>query len=268
MKAKFFVFPILFLFSFIFSLYLYVHYENNQAFMNSRLTGLNSIIKKQNSNLKRVKKDIPNVLLRNVQDVKSPIVLYELFGLKIAIRSERPIFNNENFLSVPAAFTTETDQIDGLFIENGIEINSTFNRKLTGFCIISGDSLNILPTVNLDHKILEQVKQKKNSLFQQFLLVNNSEIITGYDFNGAISLRRALVQFKNSVCIAESGKPISIREFQKSLIKIGAVNALYLDMGTWSEGWYKNYSREKLVIGETMVNTDRQTNWIIYEREI
>ena len=37
-------------------------------------------------------------------------------------------------------------------------------------------------------------------------------------------------------------------------------------MDTWSEGWYKNYDREKIVIGEKMTDTDRQTNWLVYER--
>ncbi|MBP6611602.1 MAG: hypothetical protein KA206_11025 [Paludibacter sp.] len=38
-------------------------------------------------------------------------------------------------------------------------------------------------------------------------------------------------------------------------------NALYLDMRGWSEGWYKITNDEKMVIGEGMTSTDRQTNW-------
>ena len=67
--------------------------------------------------------------------------------------------------------------------------------------------------------------------------------------------------------MGESRKPISIQEFQESLLKIGAVNAIYLDMGSYSEGWYKNYDRRKVVIGEKMTDTDKQTNWLIYKEE-
>ena len=75
--------------------------------------------------------------------------------------------------------------------------------------------------------------------------------------------------FKNNTLLySRKAKPVSIRKFQELQIEIRAVNALYLDMGTWSEGWYKNYFREILEIGETMVNTNKQSNWIIYKKGI
>jgi hypothetical protein len=50
------------------------------------------------------------------------------------------------------------------------------------------------------------------------------------------------------------------------LISNNIKNAIYLDMGTYSEGWYKNDDGKINTIGEDMKNTDKQSNWIVYEK--
>ena len=69
----------------------------------------------------------------------------------------------------------------------------------------------------------------------------------------------------NSFCICQSKERLTIQDFQKALVDAGVENAVYLDMGGWSEGWYKNAYDEKMVIGEGMTSTDKQTNWLVYE---
>jgi exopolysaccharide biosynthesis protein len=222
---------------------------------------------KQREYITPSKKDAPKILLKNVDGKTSNILLFEPFRLNIVLRSNRPKFEQDNFFCIPAAFTTKTNKVDGLFIENGKKINSIINKGLNGFCLLTKDTLEINSLENLDQKILTLAKKDGSSLFQQFLLIKQSKIIDCNAFRERKNLRRALIQFNNLVCVGQSQRPVTIREFQELLIKIGAVNAIYLDMGTWSEGWYKNENYKKIIIGENMINTDEQTNWLIYKKE-
>ena len=67
----------------------------------------------------------------------------------------------------------------------------------------------------------------------------------------------------NSFCICQSKERLTIQDFQKALVDAGVENAVYLDMGGWSEGWYKNAYDEKMVIGEGMTSTDKQTHLLV-----
>jgi hypothetical protein len=211
--------------------------------------------------------DNPEVLLHNRNGTKCQIILYDPHKLTVAIKSQRPTFNNNCFFCVPAAFTSKTPkQIAGIFIERGNIINSLTDKEFNGTCIISQDSIKIMPSSFLNKNILDNAIKYKNSLFQQFLLINHSEIVPCLIFQERVNLRRALIQFDNYFCVGESNKPVTILDFQESLKSIGAINALYLDMGTYSEGWYKNHAGEKVKIGEEMINTDKQSNWLVYEK--
>lgn len=103
-------------------------------------------------------------------------------------------------------------------------------------------------------------------MFQQSLLLKNSAIVKCDIFKERKNVRRALIQFDDFFCIGESDKPLTIQEFQQSLLEIGAKDAINLDMGTWSEGWYKDTNNDKVTIGETTSETQRQTNWIVYRK--
>jgi hypothetical protein len=209
----------------------------------------------------------PHVFVENADSTNS-ISLYTPFGLIIQLRHIRPDFNPENYLCVPGAYTSVNTQIDGLYIEDGIEINETINNKLTGACILSNDSIQFLGLDEINSQLISQVKSTKKSMFQQSLLVKNNQIVPCNLFYDKKNLRRALIQFKdNYFLIGESQSRVTISDFQESLVKIGAINAINLDMGTWSEGWYKNQNGEKITVGEKMYSTNKQTNWIIYTRQ-
>jgi len=235
--------------------------------MQRKIDSLEKLSGKLNAEIKMLKKEIPNVIVENAEGGNCPIYLYQPFGLNIQVRHIRPDFTPENFLCVPGAYTSIDTQIDGLFIEEGIEINEIMNNKLTGACIISNDSIQFLGLEEINSNLISQVKMSKKSMFQQSLLVKNNHIVPCELFRSKENLRRALIQFKDTYCIGESQRPITISDFQESLIKIGAVNAINLDMGTWSEGWYKNHCCEKITVGEKMISTNKQTNWIIYTKQ-
>ena len=210
----------------------------------------------------------PSVIVENVEGGNCTISLYTPYGLNIRLRHIRPEDTPENYLCVPGAYTSIATQIDGLYIEDGNVISESINNKLTGACILSKDSIHFLGLDEINSQLISQIKLSKKSMFQQSLLVKNNQIVPCDLFHNKENLRRALIQFKNNYfLIGESQRPVTIGEFQEALVNIGAINAINLDMGTWSEGWYKNHKGEKITVGEKMFSTNKQTNWIIYTRQ-
>lgn len=196
-----------------------------------------------------------------------PIYLYRPFGLRIDIINTRPLFSSYTYLSVPAAYTSKNTTIEGIFIREGKEYNNLNNAFLTGACIITKDSITIIKSAEVDNNLISLIKSKSWSFFQQTLLITDYEITECQLFGNVKNIRRALIKFDKYTCIAESIIPQTILEFQKSLKEINVRYAINLDMGTWSEGWYKGNNSEKIIIGETMFNTAKQTNWLVLTRD-
>ena len=65
--------------------------------------------------------------------------------------------------------------------------------------------------------------------------------------------------------MVESKARMTLSDFQDSLIKNNVTNAIYLDMGTYSEGWYRGSNGITNTIGENMDATSKQSNWLIFE---
>jgi hypothetical protein len=211
-------------------------------------------LKKETQNLKF---KTPDLIVTDFGDLK----LFNPNNLNICIYSKRPQKNGKTHLVVPAAFTKPNNKIDGLFIENGTLINSNVNEELNGICIISNNKLKI---GRYNPLIINEVISKKQSLFQQVLLVFDSKIVECELFRSDLNLRRALVEINNQFFLIESKKRVSILDFQNLMISKHVKNAIYLDMGTYSEGWYKNENKT-YAIGETMTQTYRQSNWLVFK---
>lgn len=234
--------------------------------LQDRIDSLMYLNSRLNAEITLLKKEIPNVMIEPADGGKCTINLYHPFGLTLQLHHLRPDYTPDNFLCVPGAYTTMDNQIDGLYIEDGIEITGVINNKLTGACIVSKDSLHFFRFEEIDSTLISQIKLQKKSFFQQSLLVKDREIVPCRLFGTRENLRRALIRFKDTFCIGESQTRVTIMDFQEALQKIGAIDAINLDMGTWSEGWYKNHSNEKVTVGEKMYSTNKQSNWILYTK--
>lgn len=222
----------------------------------------------KDKNYQRLKKMIPKVMINRIDN--DSIVLYEPFEISIELTPNRPQQDSETFLSVPAAFTSRETTIEGLFFENGILINDsilTFQNGtcIVGTCIVKKDNIEIINTIEIDSAFIDLIETNRYSLFQQILLIYNSQIIDCNIWKNKKYLRRALLIKDNKYFIAESYYPASIKTFQRHLKNIGTLHAIYLDMGTWSEGWVKDCNGEIIRIGENMINTNKQTSWIAFK---
>ena len=226
---------------------------------------LKQVIQSLSFYLSEIENTLPNVLIRQIKTTDIQLTLYIPFGLDIALTSQRPEISDSVYFCIPAAYTAKDTTIDGLYIINGRIADSVFNEKLTGACIMDGQLLQIIKREELSKRLINQIIQDSFSFFQQSILVRNSEIVICDLFKERKNIRRALVIFPDYSCIAESVDQVTILEFQKSLIESGAIDAIYLDMGTWSEGWYKNNKCEIKKIGEKFYNTHLQTNWLIFK---
>lgn len=226
------------------------------------IDSLNKKIAELNDEIKTDKQLSPHIQVRNYEAEGSSVILYIPWGLKLALKTTRPQISESISLIVPAAYTSKKMTIDGFLIENGKSVNEESNNKLTGVCIISSNKVDIIPydKMKLDSIFLN----KEESAFQQSLLLYNTEIYPCKIFGNIKSKRRAIIQFEELTCIAESNVPLTILEFQEALKYIGVTNAINLDMGSWSEGSYRDHMGQIIKIGDNFMNSRFQTSWLVY----
>ncbi len=228
------------------------------------IDSLKSVIESKKSEMKWLKRNNPGVIIVNQEASTCAINLFLPVGLNIEIFDKKPAFNETNFFCVAGAYTSTSGTIDGLFINKGEIIQTKYNNALTGVCILKKDSLIIENSNTINDDLIKKVISEKSSLFQQTLLIKNGALVDCNLFGNAINLRRALIKFNDGTyLVGESHRVMTINEFQKALKEIGAMDAVNLDMGSWSEGWHK-INNEKITIGENFTNTHKQTNWIVY----
>ncbi len=198
--------------------------------------------------------------------------IYSAKNFNLNLRSKRPSPSDASLhFCIAAAFTRlENDSIDGLFIEKGRIINRKVNRGLGGGLLINGDSVSIFKTNEgklLTEKWRDSVAATGASFFQQIQLVRNGEALP---FHKDVKLfeRRAVVIFKSGeVAVVESKNRITLDEFAGDLVKMGAKDAIYTDMGSWDEGWYRDAKTgKKVVIGRNRSETGRQSSWVVFGR--
>ncbi len=182
----------------------------------------------------------------------------------------RPSIKNKRVvLCIPAAFTMQDGTIDGLCIINGVKLNGPVNKELGGAMIIERGNARLLSTNKgaiLNKNFLNIVKAKKASMFQQFLIVQNG---TPASFRDQSKFqRRAVCQSKHGAFLmVESESPVTFMTFNSDLASIGMVNAIYLDMGSWDEGWYRDATSGTVVtIGLNRSRTESQSNWLLLKK--
>jgi|SRR3989344_2970107 len=199
---------------------------------------------------------------------------YTLFfknNLKIGISLTRPEKTDNTIqLCIAGAFTDlQNHSPDGLLIENGKVLNKNkMNHSLGGAIKIINGECEMFPTDKgklLTDSLINFIVSKKGSLFQQIQMVEKGGGAKYKDVK--LFQRRAIVKLKgNKTAIIESYENITLTAFTTDLLELGAVDALYVDMGAWDEGWYKNPSDNKTItIGRMKTQTDKQSNWVVFK---
>lgn len=188
------------------------------------------------------------------------------------ITNTRPLKTDSSVvLCCAAAFTRlENDAIDGLFIMKGQTVISKINRGLGGGITIPHDG-NVLKCLiqgtemgsKLDSVFIAKIIEDSASYFQQIQL-NRDGLPLVFRKDVSRFQRRAVCILNNRAVIAESKHACTLQEFANALDSAGIDNSIYLDMGSWDEGWFRRKNGKIETIGLLRTATRRQSNWLVY----
>lgn len=189
--------------------------------------------------------------------------------LTIDVVTQRPEKADERYyLSVAAAYTNlDTDEpLDLLVCQGRTHQLAAEVGFLTGVLTIVHDTLVIsrvaagaVPPL----APLARAGANQGTVLLQELLVFEGK--NQRQAGGSVFQRRALVEFANHrFAVVESmTDDLEIKQFADDLLELGAKNALYLDMGDWDEGWYREGSGVT-TLGHRRTHTARQSNWLVF----
>ncbi len=191
--------------------------------------------------------------------------------LKLDVSLMRPDKSDKNLVLVIAGAYTNLDtySVDGLYIDNGTVHNKTkVNHSLGGGIKIINGECEIFPTRKgklLNDSLINLVVSRKGSFFQQIQLIEKGKGAKYKDVK--LFQRRAIVKLKGGkTAVIESFEHITLTAFTTDLLELGAVDALYTDMGSWDEGWYRDPANGKpITIGRLRAQTDKQCNWVVFK---
>jgi hypothetical protein len=195
------------------------------------------------------------------------LLFYTPHNADISFTMTRPDSSDKSIsLSVAGAFTAQNlRDVVGNYIEKSI-VKENKRDKETGFCAIIGEKV-VIKEINDSMDYYYNLAQKANGCyFQQMLLLNDGKTIPCTIFRyQKPTHRRALAIYNGKAMVVESVNRMNVEDFTLAMKKAGIKNAIYLDMGSWSEGFIRNKENEKIAIGHLKQNTRYQSNWIEYK---
>lgn len=198
-------------------------------------------------------------------------------GARMAFTVNRPSKSDSSILlCIAAAFTGLADgKVDGAYAVDGKVIQEVPNMRLGGAILLNSKGCKIFPyhaypppsgiikDPTLSAELQKKIKQGKYSFFQQIQVVVNGQPERFWDEK--VFQRRAIVAYKSGkVAVIESKTALTLAQFSKDLVNLGAHNALYTDMGDWDEGWYRDADGQLHALGTSRRQTEKQSNWIIF----
>ncbi len=206
----------------------------------------------------------------SVETKTAPASSYKIFHQKnphIKFTLTRPLQENENtLLAVAGTYTSVENTVLGFVVLDGSIIQSKEREAWDGAAIFQNGSVEIIQTNNgalLAKEKLQEIAAQGSSLIQGHLLVSNG--VAQHFKPQLLYRRRALaVMSDGASAIIESETELDLNVFVADLVSLGAQSALNLDMGGFSEGWYRDpQTGVPIIIGEPSDSTSRQSNWII-----
>lgn len=192
--------------------------------------------------------------------------------LQLDFTDTRPMREDGNvYLCIPAAFTRATPAKDGYEIDGAFAINgnwsntSSINNTLGSALVIDAKGgLGFLATDRgalITPTYCDSLSALGADYFQQLSVVLDGKAQAFKDKK--IFVRRAIVEFDDGrLGVIESAKGASLSQFAVDLKELGVKHAMYTDMGSFDEGWYR-YAGQPITIGRSKRQTELQTNWVI-----
>ena len=194
---------------------------------------------------------------------------YEKNNLEIGWELQRPNKRDQKIkLCIPAAFTTKTGTIVGIYSLNGkVGNRKSISKPIGGALLIVDGEFQIFPTrkgAAFTKEFVASLEDRKASMFQQYQLVEKG---APAQFKDKRKFQmRAIVKFSDGrTGVLESDNSIAFKRFIADLVALGIEDALYTDMGSFDEGWYRDARTSRIMpIGNICTRTSDQTNWVIF----
>lgn len=170
----------------------------------------------------------------------------------------------------PSAFTTTTGTVVGIYACKGVLGNAKRISPIGGAILIENGDFNIFPTNKgavFTKDFLASLEKRKASMFQQYQIVQKR---VPAEFKDKKKYQmRSIAKFSDGrTGVIESVGKVGFKQFNSDLVGLGVEDAIYCDMGSWSEGWYRDPKTSALVsIGNDHSNTHKQTNWMTYSEQ-
>lgn len=196
------------------------------------------------------------------------LIFYTPHNSHLCFTTTRPDTNNDKIIfSVAGAFTGQNlRDVVGNYIEQGV-VKENKTDKETGFCVMYDNKVVIKPLNDSMNYYFNKAQQKKGYYFQQMMLLNDGKTVPCTIFRcQKPTFRRALAIYNGKAMVVETKNRMNVEDFAWAMQKIGIKYAIYLDMGSWSDGFLRNKDNEVISIGHLKQNTRYQSNWIEYRQ--
>ena len=219
-----------------------------------------------------LKLSVPRIFAQGI-DTKSfrsnsgnTYTMYLLGKNNIEFTTQFPSKQNKNILFCIAAAFTKDSGVDGVYgVEGKIFNQDKINHRVGGALKITQGKVEFVNTKKgkiFTKNYLNQCARQQASFFQQlYLIVNGTPEVSKsektFQCRGVAKLKTG------ELCVIESEKEITLATFAKDVSKI-VQELIYTDMGSWDEGWYRNKEGKISRIGSIFLDTDKQTNWIVF----
>jgi hypothetical protein len=167
-------------------------------------------------------------------------------------------------LGVPGTYTSPEGLVEGVVVHQHRVVQRD-RRAWEGVLLIRSGRPEVLRATAdlLDEKPLARLAASGASLIQGHLLVGDGEV-RPLKASPALRRRAIITRPDGSFMIVESLEPLPLADFASDLRTLGAAQAMNLDMGTWSEGFYREPDTGQVrPLGDDFRATDRQTNWLV-----
>lgn len=172
----------------------------------------------------------------------------------------RPLLDNRVILAFQAAdIRADNHKIVGAFVERGKPVAWGLSKK--GYCAILNNTIYVGMADN--SPLFEEATDCGGYFFRQYPLVadgfpQKSELKTQ-------SLRRALCEVEQHICVVETQEKSSMHDFAELLADLGVDNAIYL-IGSDAMGTYTALDGTRTMLGNLVEKPYEYTNFIYWTR--
>lgn len=167
------------------------------------------------------------------------------------------------WLSVAGTYTDPDDEVLGIVIVDGTIVQRS-RMAWEAVLLIEGGIPRIERATDalLGEPALRALARAKGSMLQGHLLVEGG-VARPLKPSPAVHRRAVITRADGSFAIVDSHDPVSLGTFAQDLIELGGRQAMNLDMGSWSEGFYRDpRTAARHSLGHDTRSTARQSNWL------